>query len=694
MEAPKVLIVEDSVEMADLLAITLQDDQIETETAVTGESALAKLREVPFDLVLLDLGLPDIDGMEVLDRMRRDPQLSQVPVIIITGREKMADKVRAFDLGAADYINKPINFLDVQARIMANLRRRRTQRETSSARRTADRTREELARISQAMDSTSDAVCLTDDLGRVVYVNQSFVTLFGHDLDGLQVKEMHRRLFHRDNAWDEIWGVCKELGSWRGEVEMKNAEDEAVVAHCRVDPVLGEQRNFLGVMAIYTDIRQRKRLEEDLVFLANHDALTGLHNRRHFTERLKAAAATATAARPVYLLYCDLDRFKVINHLLDHSAGDRYLTELAAVFRQKARPETELARMGGDEFGLIVRVVSEADALALGRELCQLVATMRFTEGARSFACTASVGIAAVDGNLAAEEVLARAISACFQIKTGGGNGVDLHRPDNHTLQGLIEDANCFLRVQEALAEKRLEVWLQPILAVKPGGVNYFEALVRMRDEHNRVVQPDRFLPAAERFGILHEVDQHVLYRVVNLLREQPLLRISMNLSARMLISARLPEMVAGLLKEMRLQADRLMFEVTETTAIQNLDRAREVMGALRKLGCRFALDDFGRGVSSLLYLRDLPVDLIKIDGAFVGNLEKDEVNRAIVRSVNEIAHLMKRQTVAEYVSSAGVLQAVRGLGVDYAQGWHVFEPAPPEHFFKIGLENIALPRA
>ena len=688
MEDPKVLIVEDSAEMADLLAISLQDDSLETTLVADGEAALRSIKEQNFDLVLLDLGLPDIDGMEVLERIRQVHDSTSLPVIIITGREKMSDKVRAFDLGATDYINKPINFLDVQARIVATVRRRRNLAEAS--RQTNDamqRTQEELRRIGKAVDSVSDAICLLNAEQRVDYVNDAFVALFGTSLEDLGGGGRFRRLFD-PKTWEEIWGVCEEHGAFSGDLMLRGAGNELIAVSCRADAILDEQRAFLGAVLLFTDIRQRKRLEEDLVFLAEHDALTGLMNRRRFLEVLGGAGANGGG----FLLYLDLDHFKVVNHRLNHRAGDRFLVQFAGLLERFLRPGDEAARIGGDEFAVVLRNISEEDALLSARKLAQELGEAEFEEGGERFSCSASIGLAKIDASMGSEDVLANALAAGFQVKQAGGNGVEVSREDQRSLAQLTEDSVWFQEVKEALKHERLEVFYHPVLPLDeslPGG---FEALVRLRDAKGNLIGPDRFVPAAERFGVLHRIDHAVLYAVVGHMRDHPRLRASVNLSARTLTSERLPGIVTGLLEASRVDPRRIYFEITETTMIENMEQARKNMRELQDFGCRFALDDFGKGVSSLGYLRDLPVDLIKIDGKFVQGIDTDGVNQAMVRSINEIAHALGKKTVAEYVSSGPILRKVRELGIDYVQGWHICQPAPLETFLEQGLDAVRVP--
>lgn len=690
VDDPKVLIVEDSPEMADLLAISLQDDSIDTCVAENGGRALAMIGEGNYDLVLLDLGLPDIDGMDVLARIRATHDATALPVIIITGREKMSDKVRAFDLGATDYINKPINFLDVQARIVATLQRRRKRVEASQVASAAiKRGHEELRRVGKAMDSASDAICLLTADQRVDYVNDAFVTLFGVTVDDLAVSGRFRRLFSEVSTWQDIWGVCEEHGAFSGDIGMCDNSGESFEIYCRADAILDEGRNFLGAVLVLTDIRQRKRLEEDLVYLAAHDALTGLMNRRRFLEAL----AQAGEAGEGFLVYLDLDHFKVVNHRLNHQAGDRFLVQVAGLLQKAAQPGDRIARIGGDEFAVLLGKADEGKALTYAHRLAKDLAESEFLENGESYSCSASIGLARIDAASESEEVLANALAAGYQVKQAGGNGVEVSRADQQSLARLAEDAVWFEKVKSALKQDRLEVMYHPVLPLdesRPGG---FEALVRLRDEEGRLVSPDRFVPAAERFGLLHRIDHAVLYQVVGHMRDHPGLRASVNLCARTLTGERLPAIVTELLGSSGVDPRRICFEITETTMIQNLDQARKNMLALQEIGCRFALDDFGKGVSSLGYLRDLPVDIIKIDGKFIQNIDTDGVNQAMVKSINEIAHALGKKTVAEYVSNAAIFRRVSEIGVDYVQGWHICEPAPLENFLEQGLENVKLPR-
>jgi EAL domain-containing protein (putative c-di-GMP-specific phosphodiesterase class I) len=254
-------------------------------------------------------------------------------------------------------------------------------------------------------------------------------------------------------------------------------------------------------------------------------------------------------------------------------------------------------------------------------------------------------------------------------------------------------EADWSIRIKDALKEERMEIWLQPVVPLQSKGDAYYEVLLRMRDSQGNIILPGEFLPAAERFGNMMHLDYFVMGRAIALMGEHPTLSLSINLSAKTVTDPTLPDAIHRLLTEHRVAPGRVSFEITETAMIQNLDYAKELITHIKQLGCRFALDDFGSGASSMLYLRDLPIDCLKIDGSFVRTLDKDPINRALVKSMNEVAHVLGKQTVAEYVVNAEVLKIVKELGVDYAQGWHLCEPSPPRRFladnFNFSVETL-----
>jgi diguanylate cyclase (GGDEF)-like protein/PAS domain S-box-containing protein len=688
------LIIDDSTEIAELVTVCLGAQDVQTEAAMDGHSGLALARSKRFDLALIDLGLPDMDGLDVCQAFKSDKDLKHVPFIIMTGRESTEDKVRAFELGAVDYLNKPFNFAEMQARVLAALRRKRTQdNQAEASHKERQQTLEELRRISKAVDSASDAIVILNPAGKVTYVNSSFTDLFGFKTEDFPTPQVQKQIFTKPDTWDFIWDICHAGDSWSGEVELRSRDQRQLPALCRANAILDEANQPVGAVLIFTDITQRKRLEQDLLYLANHDSLTGLYNRRCLSEFLTEAVAKARQGVISYLLYIDLDNFKVVNNAAGHPAGDRLLKEISEVLRVNTRETDRVARFGGDEFTILLNNVGSLKAITVARRLVRILDEYRFVDDGHTYSATVSIGIMNIDGTLTAEDVLTHAASACYLVKTHGRNGFEFFSGDNTEISQLSQEADWSLRTRDALRSDRMELWLQPIVPLKPGkGDTHFEALLRMRNVDGQLILPGVFMSAAEHFGNMQQIDQFVMHRAVSLLKEHPTLNISINLSAKTLNDSALPNFIESLLAKSGVAPARISFEVTETTMIQNLSQARNLLIRIKELGCRFALDDFGSGASSMTYLRDLPVDYLKIDGSFVKHLDTDPVCRALVKSMNEVAHILGKETVAEYVVNGGVLKVLQDLGIDYAQGWHICEPAPPAKFFGEGAVPVGLP--
>jgi diguanylate cyclase (GGDEF)-like protein/PAS domain S-box-containing protein len=691
MNTARVLVIEDNPEIAEMLMAMLATEAISARSANSGQAGLTLARSESYDLILLDLGLPDLDGFEVCRRLRANRHLQQVPILMLTGRDSVADKVRAFELGATDYLAKTTPMTELTARVQAAIRQKRSiDREAAATQRQVERTAAELSRISKAVDSASDAVCIIDTGGKASYLNAAFEQLFGLTLEQMQTPGRQQTLFVLPEMWDRVCDTCLVGLSWNGEVEMRTPDGRHLAVLCRADGIFDDQSQLLGVVFLYTDITHRKRLERDLLYVATHDPLTGLANRRQFEDLLAEAADCTRQGAPACVLYLDLDHFKVVNEAAGHQAGDRLLVAVARLIESRSRAGDRVSRLGGDEFTVLMNQAGEADALAWARGLLDALDAFRFVESGRTFTSSASIGVAAIDPAVAVEELLARADSACHFAKARGRNGVEVFRADNRDLQRLVVESDWALRTRDALRDGRLELWLQPIVPLKDAGVPYYEALVRMRDPQGQLIPPGQFLPAAERFGRMLELDRFVLRETAALLAAHPAFRISANLSAKSLNDPALPDFIAGLIGAHAIAPGRFSFEITETDLIRNLDQARDLILRIQALGCHFALDDFGAGASSMIYLRDLPVDLLKIEGSFIRAVDTDGVSRALVKSMNDVGHAVGKRTVAEYVANAQILAAVRELGVDYAQGWFVSPPAPPSQFAGQGPLRLA----
>jgi diguanylate cyclase (GGDEF)-like protein len=418
------------------------------------------------------------------------------------------------------------------------------------------------------------------------------------------------------------------------------------------------------------------------------DALTGLLTRRAFEGRVSRSLVNARQSGAVHtVVVMNIDDFRLVNAAYGQSAGDRVLQDIAAILRRFAETPDTVARLGGGEFGLLLHDCSAAQAPERLRELRQIVRQTRTMWRETPITTTVSMGVAEIGAqDSSVSEVLRAAALTCEAAKQLGKDQLRVYAAGDDSVSAIQRQADWAVKLQRALREDRLVLHAQPIVSARDrfeGPVSY-EILVRMIDD-GELISPFYFLPAAEAHGLMPELDRWVLERTVDLLTcgegaaDFEPRRICINLSGHSLASDRFLEVALDIIQRSAVDARRLCFEVTETAAIQRIDQAKEFMDRFQRLGVHFALDDFGSGVSSFGYLRELPVDLVKIDGRFVKNIESSPIDRAIVAAVNEIAHVLGKQTVAEFVESEDAVTELVSLPVDFLQGYHIGRPVPFE---------------
>ena len=444
-------------------------------------------------------------------------------------------------------------------------------------------------------------------------------------------------------------------------------------------------------------LKQRRRSEEALAWQATHDELTGLANRRAFELRLAnvTSGARDRQVSDCALLYIDLDQFKIVNDTCGHAAGDALLRRLCRPLEDMLGPDDLFARLGGDEFSVLLPGIDMADALALAERLRAAVEQIDFVWNGRTFGVTASIGLVHNGGTaIAPDAMMSKADVACFMAKEKGRNRVHAHRDEDEDMLERLREMNWVQRIQQALAEDRFCLYGQEIVALadrEDEGI-HLEILVRMRDEAGTLVPPSSFIPAAERFGLMKLIDRWVVTRAFKTLAERKLLDVkpvtccAINLSGGTIGDAAFLDFLKGAFVDFGISPQTICFEVTETVAIVNLHTARAFVRDLRRLGCTFALDDFGSGMSSFTYLKELPVDYLKIDGTFVKNLLTDRPDRAMVEMINHVGHIMGKRIVAEFVETEALAEALREIGVDYAQGFGLAVPKP----FDVHFEGLA----
>lgn len=433
------------------------------------------------------------------------------------------------------------------------------------------------------------------------------------------------------------------------------------------------------------DITERKQAEEELSYQASHDTLTGLVNRYEFERRAKHLLETiSTKSDEHALCYLDLDQFKVVNDTCGHPAGDELLHQLGAVLREKVRKTDTLARLGGDEFGVLMEDCSMEHALRVANSMLQVIQDYQFSWEGQIFRLGASLGLVAITKeaipNLS--ELMKQADAACYMAKDLGRNRIHMYREEDSTMAQRKGEMRWVTRIYQALEDNRFCLYAQPIVPLDNSNKEHYELLIRMKDEKGKLIPPGAFLPAAERYNLIAQLDRWVIEHAFRLLAlnpgfQQKIEFISINLSGQSLADDSFQEYVTHQFEASDIAPSRICFEITETTAISDLNTANKFISKMKTQGCKFALDDFGSGLSSFAYLKNLPVDYLKIDGMFVKDIIEDPIDRAMVKSINEIGHVMGMHTIAEFVENDVIKGMLTQIGVDYAQGYGIGKPQP-----------------
>ncbi|MCA1797958.1 MAG: EAL domain-containing protein [Xanthomonadaceae bacterium] len=446
-----------------------------------------------------------------------------------------------------------------------------------------------------------------------------------------------------------------------------------------------DEGTVVRMLGSISDITERKRISNEMLWQASHDALTGLVNRHEFEDRIGKLLKDRRARRhPHALLYLDLDQFKVVNDTCGHRAGDQLLRQITGLVTSRIRDTDTLARLGGDEFGVLLADCLLPDAIEVADGLIRIINEFRFRWDDKVFSIGASIGLVdIVDEVDSVATLFSAADSACYAAKDGGRNRVVVYHAADVDIAERHSQMTLVSRITSALEEERFDLHFQRIQALCEDDFDeHFELLLRMREEGGGVM-PDVFIPAAERYNLMPSLDRWAARRAFTEL--EPMfaadpgrrLLVALNLSGTTLGSERFTEYVQQLFEEFDIPAKAICWEITETAAIANLHKAREFIDAMHALGCRIALDDFGSGLSSFAYLKALPVDYLKIDGAFVRDLLTDPVDQAMVSAIVRVGQAMGIRTIAEFVDSESALEMLRAMGVDYVQGYAIHKPQP-----------------
>ncbi len=546
------------------------------------------------------------------------------------------------------------------------------------------------ARYQTLYENAPDIYSIVDAQGIFVSINRTGAKMLGYEVEEL-IGQPASVVIHpedRPRVSAYVAERFRDPHDTRGIEYRKLRKDGSVMwTHMRVslDPDTSEPR----LLVLCRDITEQRELQKKLAWQASHDELTQLLNRREFDARLRRLLDAPREVTDHHVLcYLDLDQFKVINDTCGHVAGDELLRQVAAMLSRQIRSRDTLARLGGDEFAILMEHCPLEQAEILANRIRERVEDFRFQWKTRRFSIGVSIGVVPIQHSGSLEDILSMADSACYEAKQLGRNRVHVYRPGDRAIIGKVGDGRWASRINEALDNNAFSLFAQEIAPCRGGADGLrMEILLRLCDT-DVTIAPGAFMPVAERYNLSARIDQWVLDRTLDWFEQRPdalagLDMCSVNLSALSLCDDAFRQYAMERIGRGGFPPGKLCFEVTETAAISNLEVAKRFMNALRDKGCRFALDDFGSGLSSLAYLKELPVDIVKIDGVFVRNIVNSDIDRMMVKSICSIARMMDMKTTAEYVESEDAWKILRETGVDYVQGYHIGRPVPINAFIE-----------
>ncbi len=671
-----------------------------TEIPIQGDSMVQEIMAADHVVVVVDARTDPRTNKEIVAALN-NRTIINVPLIMA---EQRLGAVGMGTYGDAEGVRPPLPWqIDFMQAMGAHVAVAMDRVRFMQARKEAeDALYHEKERLQVTLHSIGDAVISTNAQGHLLYINPAAEALTGWSLTaavGRPYGEVFRLLAADGStrpAPDMVASTIAAAQSQRHpELHLQPLHGGRVLVEATVSPIKDADGEAQGAVLVFRDVTEQRRLSREMAYQASHDELTGLGNRRAFEQALAHAVESARGhARQHVVCYLDLDEFKVVNDTCGHAAGDAMLREIAQLFAGLLAEDDLLCRIGGDEFGILLAGHSVAAALQVAERLQQRLAGYHFVWLEQRFGVGVSIGMVALDAHTESVGALLQAAdSACYVAKEAGRSRIHVYAIDDPALAqryGLMEWVS---RLEHALLHDCFELYAQPIVPLQ-GGVSqglHCEILVRIRCEDGKLVLPGLFMPAAERYHLAARVDRWVVTHALRwvVAQQSRIEQCAINLSGQSLGDAAFIAFVLQALENPEVPCSKLCFEITETAAISNLQTASHFIETLRERGCKISLDDFGSGLSSFAYLRNLPVDVLKIDGQFVRHIDRDPVSRAMVKSIHEIGCLMGKRTVAEFVESQALVAVLQDIGVHYAQGYAVGYPVPLAQVLE-GYQGVA----
>jgi len=545
---------------------------------------------------------------------------------------------------------------------------------------------QEHARLNSLLSAMRIGILFVSPESKVVYCNPAFIQIWHLQeecaaLVGQRADDVIRRsahLFARGEQLSQLTALLDERNESGESMEIELEDGRTLTQHSHT--VRDTENRFVGRLWIYEDITQERHTAQQLVYLAERDSLTGLYNRHYFQRELEKMLADSERHHTQgALLFFDLDEFKYVNDTFGHSAGDAILMRIANEIGTLVRRNETFSRLGGDEFAILVPNAGESEALALAERVVRAIAKIPFHIENQNLRLTSSLGIAFYPQHAGvAEELIAHADAAMYQAKDAGKNSWRVYRQELDTSRSMVQRLSWNDRITHALEQNLFQLHFQGIYSAADRTLSHLEALVRMRDEANpgKLVMPGHFIPVAEKSGKILEIDRWVIRACIELLATSPQIpSIAVNISGRSFDEPSLPQFIDDQLRHHSVAPARLLVELTETSAVSDMQDAQRFIDSLRRTGCPVCLDDFGTGFSSFAYLKHLNADVLKIDGMFIRDLPNDSDNQVFVKAIVDVARGMKKTTVAEFVENQEILDMLIDFGVDLVQGYHLDIP-------------------
>ena len=557
---------------------------------------------------------------------------------------------------------------------------------------------ERLKVLRRAVESTDSPMIILDRDLMIEYVNPAFLETMGYSMEQL-IGRNHSFLRSEsvsEEVYKAVWKRVIKDGIWKGTFENKRGDGKLFQDKCVISAVEDNNNKVTHFVCIHEDITREHELNLQLSYEATHDRLTDLINRGEFERRASRLVESVVGNEDEHAMcFMDMDQFKIINDNCGHPAGDELLRQVGSLLKTVTRKRDTVARLGGDEFAVLMEHCSIEQAHRVANDILNAIQDFTFIWEDRSFKLGISIGLVKIDQNITrVEQLMKQGDTACYMAKDLGRNRIHIYYTHDTEIAMREGEMQWVERLYRALEQDQFCFYAQPIMKTNTGAIDHYEILLRMLDKDNNTTPPGAFLPAAERFNIISKIDQWVVDHAIDLLARHPgfldkIDNISINLSGQSLGDTNFIEHLHEKLTSNSKFAAKFCFEITETSAISNLQVASDFISQVKNMGCRFSLDDFGSGLSSFAYLKRLPVDYLKIDGMFVKDIVQDKIDLAMVKSMHEIGAVMGMATIAEFVENDEILKLLQEIGVDYVQGFGIARPRPIEEILGEHDDNV-----